>query len=106
VTKWPQHGRKNTEVLDPRTRSADEGFPVVFPSRLASFTVGIFSVPNIIDSEIPTSKSAAARLIRRKQVRFKWSLWFQKTKIVKSENVSSDDLDRLRYKDDEQSNGG
>jgi len=51
--------------------------------KLDFFRRGVRYVPNAIGSVDPTSKSATAKLIRRKEVLLRPLLFFQKTNMVK-----------------------
>ena len=69
--------RKSSDVQDAKTRNGNKGCLASPCPR-----VWVFLVAKIRDSATPTSKSAADRLIKRRQARRWRKVWVQNTKIA------------------------
>ena len=75
--------RKNTDAKENVGCSAVEIFPASLDELLPRICPGIAYVPTTIGAVNPTERSATAKFIRRKEVRFSLVRCFQNTKMVK-----------------------
>ena len=75
--------RKNTNAKEDVACNVVEIFPASLLELLPRICSGIKCVPTTIGAANPTKRSAAAKFIRRKEVRFSLVRCFQNTNIVK-----------------------